>query len=67
MHKITRDKYFGDLDIYSKTISKIIEDELETVDITEHKSFFSKKRKNKSYQRPFFFKYILQILVKKIT
>ena len=65
MHKITRDKYFGDLDIYSKKISKIIEHELETVDITEHKSFFYKKRKNKSYQRPFFFKYILQILVKK--
>jgi len=65
MHNITRDKYFDDLDVYSQKISKIIGHELDNINITEHKNFFNKKRKNKSYQRPFFFKYILQILIKK--
>lgn len=62
MHNITRDKYFEDLDIYSKKISRIIGYELKSIDINEHNNFFNKKRKNKSYQRPFFFKYISQIL-----
>jgi len=65
MHKITRNKYFEDLNIYSKKISEIIENELKNIDINEHKNFFNKKRKNKSYQRPFFFKNILEILIKK--